>query len=47
MNVILQLDNREVARFEYGAHAMWAAIALSKEDIFWAMTIVKREKDDA
>jgi len=21
--------------------------AISKEDIFWAMTIVKREKDDA
>ena len=32
MNVILELDCREIARFEYGAHAMWAAIALSKED---------------
>lgn len=32
MNVILQLDCKEVARFEYGAHAMWAALALSKED---------------
>ena len=32
MNVILKLDCREVARFEYGSHAMWAAMALSKED---------------
>jgi len=32
MNVILELDCREIARFEYGAHAMWAALALSKED---------------
>jgi hypothetical protein len=32
MNVILELDCKEIARFEYGAHAMWAAIALSKED---------------
>jgi hypothetical protein len=32
MIVILQLDGREVARFEYGSHAMWAALALSKED---------------
>lgn len=32
VNVILELDCREIARFEYGAHAMWAALALSKED---------------
>jgi hypothetical protein len=32
MNVRLELDCKEVARFEYGAHAMWAALALSKED---------------
>jgi hypothetical protein len=32
MNVILELDCKEVARFEYGSHAMWAALALSKED---------------
>lgn len=32
MNVRLELDCKEVARFEYGAHAMWAAMALSKED---------------
>lgn len=32
MNVILKLDCKEVARFEYGSHAMWAAMALSKED---------------
>jgi hypothetical protein len=32
VNVRLELDCKEVARFEYGAHAMWAALALSKED---------------
>lgn len=32
MNVRLELDCKEIARFEYGAHAMWAAMALSKED---------------
>ena len=32
VNVRLELDCREIARFEYGAHAMWAALALSKED---------------
>jgi hypothetical protein len=32
MNVRLELDCKEVARFEYGIHAMWAALALSKED---------------
>jgi hypothetical protein len=32
MNVRLELDCKLVARFEYGAHAMWAALALSKED---------------
>lgn len=32
MNVRLELDCKLVARFEYGSHAMWAAMALSKED---------------
>jgi len=32
MNVFLLMDGREVARFEYGIHAMWAAQALSAED---------------
>lgn len=32
VNVILELDCKEIARFEYGSHAMWAALALSKED---------------
>ena len=32
MNVILELDGKEVARFEYGSHAMWAARWLSLED---------------
>jgi len=32
MNVRLELDCKEIARFEYGSHAMWAALALSKED---------------
>lgn len=32
MNVILELDCKEVARFEYGSHAMWAARLLSLED---------------
>ena len=32
MNVRLELDCKEVARFEYGSHAMWAAMTLSKED---------------
>ncbi len=32
MKVRLELDCKEVARFEYGAHAMWAARWLSLED---------------
>ena len=32
MNVKLELDCKLVARFEYGSHAMWAALALSKDD---------------
>lgn len=32
MNVRLELDCKEVARFEYGSHAMWAARWLSLED---------------
>ncbi len=32
MNVRLELDCKEIARFEYGSHAMWAALTLSKED---------------
>jgi len=32
MKVILELDCKEVARFEYGSHAMWAARWLSLED---------------
>jgi hypothetical protein len=32
MNVFLLMDGREVARFEHGIHAMWAAQALSAED---------------
>jgi hypothetical protein len=32
MNVLLLVNGREVARFEYGTHAMWAALTLSKED---------------
>jgi hypothetical protein len=32
MNVRLELDCKVVARFEYGSHAMWAAMTLSKED---------------
>ena len=38
MNVILELDCKEVARFEYGSHAMWAARWLSMEDDrLWAV----------
>jgi hypothetical protein len=45
MNVILKLDCREVARFEYGSHAMWAAMALSKEsDALWTV-IDERESE--
>lgn len=32
MDVLLLVNGREVARFEYGTHAMWAAQALSAED---------------
>jgi hypothetical protein len=32
MNVRLELDCKEIARFRYGSHAMWAALTLSKED---------------
>jgi hypothetical protein len=32
MNVRLEVDCKEVARFEYGIHAMWAARSLSMED---------------
>jgi hypothetical protein len=45
MNVILKLDCREVARFEYGSHAMWAALCLSKEsDALWTV-IDERESE--
>lgn len=45
MNVFLLMDGREVARFEYGIHAMWAAQALSAEDDrIWA--VVDRRVDD-
>ena len=32
MNVRLELDCKEIARFRYGSRAMWAALTLSKED---------------
>lgn len=45
MNVILELDCKEVARFEYGSHAMWAARLLSLEDDrLWTVTD-KRERE--
>jgi hypothetical protein len=45
MNVILELDCKEVARFKYGTHAMWAALALSLEDDrLWTVTD-KRERE--
>lgn len=45
MNVILELDCKEVARFEYGSHAMWAARFLSLEDDrLWTVTD-KRERE--
>ena len=38
MEVLLLMDGREVARFVYGTHAMWAAQALSKEsDRIWSV----------
>ena len=45
MNVILELDCKEVARFKYGTHAMWAALALSKgDDRLWTV-IDERESE--
>ena len=45
MNVRLELDCKEVARFEYGIHAMWAALALSKEsDALWTV-VDERESE--
>jgi hypothetical protein len=42
---LLLVNGREVARFEYGTHAMWAAQALSAEDDrIWA--VVDRRGDD-
>ena len=39
MNVMLEVDCIEVARFKYGIHAMWAARALSMEDDrLWTVT---------
>jgi hypothetical protein len=45
MKVILQLDCKEVARFEYGSHAMWAALALSKEDDRLWTVIDERDRE--
>ena len=45
MNVRLELDCKEVARFEYGIHAMWAALSLSKEsDALWTV-VDERESE--
>lgn len=45
MNVRLEVDCKEVARFEYGIHAMWAALSLSKEsDALWTV-IDERESE--
>ena len=45
VNVRLELDCKVVARFEYGIHAMWAALALSKEsDALWTV-IDERESE--
>jgi hypothetical protein len=47
MKVILELDCKEVARFEYGSHAMWAARWLSLEDDRLWTVIDEREGHSA
>lgn len=47
MNVRLELDCKEVARFEYGIHAMWAARALSMEDDRLWTVIDERDSQSA
>lgn len=45
MNVRLELDCKEVARFEYGIHAMWAARSLSMEDDRLWTVVDERENE--
>ena len=45
MNVRLELDCKVVARFEYGSHAMWAAMTLSKEDYRLWTVIDERDSE--
>lgn len=45
MNVRLEVDCKEVARFEYGIHAMWAARSLSMEDDRLWTVVDERENE--
>ena len=45
MNVRLEVECKEVARFEYGIHAMWAARSLSMEDDRLWTVVDERENE--